>query len=61
VRNSWFSFDRLVDHPLDFVVVAHFDKAGQREVLAQRMTVETVIGQDAAQVRMAGEQDAVQS
>jgi hypothetical protein len=36
-------------HTLLFVVVAHFDVAGQREVLAQRMTVKTIIGQDAAQ------------
>ena len=51
---------RLVDDALLLVVVAHLDKAGEREILAQRMTVETVVGQDAAHVRMAGEQHAVQ-
>jgi hypothetical protein len=51
---------RLVDHALLLIVVAHLDEAGQREILAQRMPLETVIGQDAAQIRMAGEQDAVQ-
>jgi hypothetical protein len=50
---------RLVDHALLLVVVAHLDEAGQREVLAQRMPLEAVVGEDAAQVRMAGEQDAV--
>jgi hypothetical protein len=52
--------DRFVDHFLLLVVVAHFNKAGDGEVLAQRMTVKAIIGQDAAQVRVAGEQDAVQ-
>ena len=51
---------RLVDHPLLLVVVAHLDEAGQREVLAQRMALEAVVGEDAAQVRVAGEQDAVE-
>ena len=51
---------RLVDHPLQLVVVADLDVAGHREVLAQRMAVEAVVGQDAAQVRVAVEDDAVQ-
>ena len=51
--------DRLVDDALLLVVVAHLDVAGQREILAQRMALEAVVGQQAAQVRMAGEQDAV--
>src|SRR6202171_1770076 len=29
--------DGFVDHPLLLVVVAHLDKAGEREILAQRM------------------------
>ena len=51
---------RLVHHALFFGVVAHFDVADQREILAERMADETVVGEDAAQVRMAGEQDAEQ-
>ena len=51
---------RLVDDALLLVVVADLDEAGQREVLAQRMAVEAVVGEDAAQVRVAGEEDAVE-
>jgi hypothetical protein len=47
---------RLVDDALLLVVVANLDEAGQREVLAQRIALEAVIGEDAAQVGMAGEQ-----
>src|SRR5688572_31771888 len=50
----------LVDHALLVGVVAHFDVADQREVLAERMTDETVVGEDPAQVRMAFEDDAEQ-
>jgi hypothetical protein len=50
---------RLVEHALLLIVVAHFDKPGQREVLAQRMAVKAVVGQEAAQIRVAGEQDAI--
>ena len=38
----------------------HLDVADQREVLAERMTDEAVVGQDPAQVRMPIEQDAEQ-
>ena len=38
---------RLVDHALLLVVVAHLDEAGQREVLAQRMALEAVVGEHA--------------
>ena len=51
---------RLVDDALLLVVVAHLDIAGQREVLAQRMALEAVVGEDAAQVRMVGEEHAVE-
>ena len=51
---------RLVDHALQLVVVAELDEAGEREVLAQRMALEAVVGEDAAQIGMAGEQDAVE-
>src|SRR5271155_1808628 len=50
---------RLIDDALEFVVVTHFDKAGEREILAQRMTLETVVGEDAPHIGMAGEDDAV--
>ena len=52
--------DRLVDHPALLVVVADLDEAGEREVLPQRMTVEAVVGEDAAEIRVAREQDAVE-
>ena len=51
---------RLVDHAPLLRVVAHFDVADQREVLAERVPDETVVGQDAPQIRMAVEQDAEQ-
>jgi hypothetical protein len=52
---------RFVGDALQLIVVTNFNETGEREVLAQRMTFKTVVGQDAAQVRMAGEQDAVLS
>src|SRR5574340_1249241 len=51
---------RLVDHAALIGVVAHFDIAGYREVLAEGMADETVIREDATQIVVAGEQDAVQ-
>ena len=59
LRNSWLQLHRLVDDPLLLLVVAHLDIAGQREILAQRMPLEAVIGQDAAQIGMVAEKDAV--
>ena len=53
-------FDRLVDHALDFIIVADFDETSGREVLAQRVAFKAVVGEDAAKVRMTGEQDAVE-
>ena len=52
--------DGLVDHPLLLVVVAHLDEAGEREILAQRMAVEAVIGQQPPHVGMAGEDHAIE-
>ncbi len=52
--------DGDVDHALLLLVVADLDEAGQREILAQRMPVEAVIGHDAAQIGLAAEQDAEQ-
>src|ERR1700704_69485 len=51
--------DGFVDHPFLLVVVAHFDEAGEREILAQRMAVKAVVGQQPPHVRMAGEDHAV--
>ncbi len=51
---------RLVDHALLLLVVAHLDIAGEREILAQRMALEAVVGEDAAQIGMVGEIDAVE-
>ena len=50
-----FQFHRLVDDALGLVVVANLDEAGQREVLAQRMAFEAIVGQQPPQVRMARE------
>src|SRR3954453_21915305 len=38
-------FDRLVDDALGLVVVANLDKAGQREILAQRVALKAVVGE----------------
>ena len=43
--------DLVVDNALLLVVVAHLDEAGQREILAQRMALEAVVGE---QRRMSG-------
>jgi hypothetical protein len=45
---------RLVDDACLFWVVAHLNMTNQREVLAEGMTDETVVGQDAAQIRVTG-------
>ncbi len=44
---------RLVDHALQLIVVAKLDEAGEREVLAQRMALEAVIGEQPPQIGMA--------
>src|SRR5476649_610498 len=51
---------RLVDHTLLHIVPAQLDEAGQREVLAQRMALEAVVGEDAAEVGMISEPHAVE-
>src|SRR5258708_4428653 len=51
---------RIVAHTLFRVVVAHLNETGHREVLAQRVTIEAVVGQKAAQIRMAVEYHAEQ-
>src|SRR5689334_839518 len=52
--------DRLVDDAALRGVVAHLDVADQREVLAERMADEPVVGEQAAQVRMTAEQNSVE-
>src|SRR3546814_20492717 len=44
--------DRLIDHALLLLVVSHLDIAGKREVLTQRMALEPVVGQEAAEIRI---------
>jgi hypothetical protein len=45
-------FHRLIDHALLFFVIAKLDITGQREIFTLRMSLKTVIRQDAAQVRV---------
>ena len=51
---------RLIDHALQLVVVSELDEAGQRKVLAQRMALKAVIGEEAPEIGVAREQDAVE-
>src|SRR5690606_18594284 len=51
--------DGLIEHALRFVVPAHFDKAREREILAQRMAVETVVREQSPQIRVTAEENAV--
>src|SRR5579859_5192971 len=57
-QGAWLDAHRLVHHPFLLRVVAHLDVAGEREILAEGMAHEAVVGEDAAQVRMAVEHDA---
>eukprot|EP00968_Pinguiococcus_pyrenoidosus_P004545 scaffold301_cov243-Pinguiococcus_pyrenoidosus.AAC.50 len=50
--------ERLVDHSLLLVVVAHFRVPAEREILSQRVPLEPVVGQDAPKVRVVQEEDA---
>ena len=50
---------RLIDHALFVFVVAQLNIPRQREILAQRVTIEAVIGEDTAQIRVTFEHDAV--
>src|SRR5690349_17161137 len=52
--------DLVVDDALFLIIPAHFNKTGEREVLAQRMSLEAVVGEDAAHVGMAGEKHAIE-
>jgi hypothetical protein len=50
----------FIHHALLDIVPAQLDEAGQREILAQRMSLETVVGQNAPQIRMIGKPYAVE-
>src|ERR1700722_6590829 len=50
----------LVAHALLRIVIAHLNETGHREVLAQRITIKAVVGQDAPQIRMTVKQHAKQ-
>src|SRR5688572_15998679 len=52
--------DRLVDDAALGRVVAHLDVADQREVFTERVADEPVVRQQATQIGVAAEQDAVQ-
>src|ERR1022692_1113025 len=51
-ENPRFDRDRLVNDAALLRVVANLDVPGQREILAERMADEPVIGQYAPQIRM---------
>ena len=51
--------ERLADDSTHLIVVAHLDEAGEWEILAERMAGEAVVGEDATQVRVVGEEHAV--
>ena len=51
---QWFGNDSL-----DLIVVSHLDETGEWEVFAERMTSESVIGEDTSEIGMIGEKDAV--
>ncbi len=55
-----FQLHRLIDDALLLFVVAQLDIAGERKILTQRMPLEAVIGEDAAQIGMIGKIDAVE-
>src|SRR3990167_2408740 len=52
--------DGLVNHAFLLRVVTHFHVARDREILAERMAHEAVVGQDTAQIVMAFKDDAKQ-
>ena len=51
--------NRLIDHALLRLGIAQLHMARQREVLAERIALETIVGEDATQVRIAAERDTV--
>src|SRR5262245_16669523 len=57
-ERAWLDAHGLVYHPALLRVVTHLDVADEREVLAEGMTDEAVVGEDSTQVRMSLEEDA---
>ena len=51
---------RLDHNTLLFLVVTNLGVTSEREVLAERVAVETVVGHDAAQIRVSNEEDTEQ-
>jgi hypothetical protein len=59
-QDASFDLHGPVDHPLELLVVVHFHVAYEREILAEWMPDEAIIGEDAAQIRMSAEQNSKQ-
>src|SRR5262245_9705093 len=59
-QRAGFDRDRLIHDAALLRVVAHLDITDQWEILAERMADEAVVGEDATQIRVATEQDAVE-
>ncbi len=51
---------RLVNHALPLVVVADLDETGERKVFSERVALEAIVGEDAAEVGVANEANAVE-
>ena len=60
VAESLRELKRLSNDALLLFVVTNFGVASQWEILAERVTLEAVIGHDASQVRVAGKEDTIQ-
>lgn len=48
---------RFVDDTFAFFVIAYFGVSGERKIFPQGVALETIVGEDATKIRMAGEQD----
>ena len=59
-QHARFDTDRLIHHALFLGIVFDLNVTGEREVLAERVSDEAIVGENAAQVRMPFEHDAVQ-
>src|SRR4051812_6899321 len=59
-QGARFNRHRLIYNALLYFVVAYFNVANQREVLAERMPDKSIVGENTTQVRMSFEHDAEQ-
>src|SRR4029453_276101 len=59
-QRAGFDRNRLVHDAALLWVIAHFDVADQREILAERMADEAVVGEDATQIGVTTKQYAVE-